>query len=155
VGALMVLVAAPAGAEQPQDCATPNALGVSRIITVDTRGGPWFGAPHGNPDLLAPGEVVLTFDDGPAPQTTRPILAALAAQCTKATFFMVGEMAAEYPDVVREVADQGHTLATHTWSHLNLKRLAPDTMKEQIESAFVAVEKAAGTKIAPFFRYPY
>ena len=68
---------------------------------------------------------------------------------------MVGEMAAEYPDVVREVAEQGHTLGTHTWSHLNLKRLHADAMKEQIEAAITAVEKSAGAKIAPFFRYPY
>jgi peptidoglycan/xylan/chitin deacetylase (PgdA/CDA1 family) len=75
----------------------------------------------GDRELLAPGEIVLTFDDGPAPLSTRPILAALAAQCTKATFFMVGEMAVEHADVVREVAEQGHTLGTHTWSHLQSK----------------------------------
>ena len=154
-GAFVATLASATVAEEPQNCGTANALGVSRTITIDATGGPWFGAPHGNPDLLAPGEVVLTFDDGPAPQTTRPILAALAAQCTKATFFMVGEMAAEYPDVVREVAEQGHTLGTHTWSHLNLKRLHADAMKEQIEAAITAVEKSAGAKIAPFFRYPY
>jgi peptidoglycan/xylan/chitin deacetylase (PgdA/CDA1 family) len=82
-------------------------------------------------------------------------LAALAAQCTRATFFMVGEMAAEHAEVVREVAEQGHTIGTHTWSHLNLKRLPDDKMKQQIEAAFTAVEKAAGVPIAPFFRYPY
>jgi peptidoglycan/xylan/chitin deacetylase (PgdA/CDA1 family) len=142
-------------AEEPQSCPRPDTLGVSRVLTIDATGGPWFGAPHGNRDVLEPGEVVLTFDDGPAPQTTRPILAALAAQCTKATFFMVGEMAAEYPDVVHEVAEQGHTLGTHTWSHLNLRRLGQEQAKGQIERAFTAVEKAAGVKIAPFFRYPY
>jgi peptidoglycan-N-acetylglucosamine deacetylase len=155
-GVLFAILATSAPAEDPQGaCPTPDALGVSRIIKIDATGGPWFGAPHGDPDLLAAGEVVLTFDDGPAPNSTRPILAALAAQCTKATFFMVGEMAAEYPDVVREVVEQGHTLGTHTWSHLNLARLGPDAMKEQIEAAFNAVEKSAGVKIAPFFRYPY
>src|SRR5262245_60158951 len=110
-----------AAAETQQTCTTPDALGVSRVIEVDTSGGPWFGTPHGNPDFLAPGEVVLTFDDGPAPRTTRPILQALAAQCTKATFFMVGEMAAEHPEMVREVIEQGHTAGTHTWSHVNLR----------------------------------
>jgi peptidoglycan/xylan/chitin deacetylase (PgdA/CDA1 family) len=136
-------------------CATPDALGVSRTIEVDTTGGPWFGEPHGNPDFLQPGEVVLTFDDGPYAPTTRSILAALAAQCTKAVFFMVGEMAVAYPDVVREVVAQGHTVGTHTWSHANLKARSPDGIKMQIETAFTAVEKAAGVPIAPFFRYPY
>lgn len=155
-GVFLAMFATSALAEDPRgECTTPDALEVSRIIKIDPTGGPWFGAPHGDPDLLAPGEVVLTFDDGPAPNTTRPILAALAAQCTKATFFMVGEMAAEYPDVVREVVEQGHTVGTHTWSHLNLATLGPDAMKAQIEAAFTAVEKSARAKIAPFFRYPY
>src|SRR5262245_39621244 len=144
-----------ASAETHQTCPNPGALGVSRVVEIDASGGPWFGAPHGDRELLAPGEVVLTFDDGPIPRSTRPILAALAAECTSATFFIVGEMAAEHPDVVREIAEQGHTLGTHTWSHLNLKRLPGDQMKLQIEAAFTAVEKAAGAPIAPFFRYPY
>jgi peptidoglycan-N-acetylglucosamine deacetylase len=155
VCAILGVMLPAAAAEQAESCATPDALGVSRTIKIDATGGPWFGAPHGDRDFLAAAEVVLTFDDGPAPHTTRSILAALAAQCTKATFFMVGEMAAEYPDVVREVAEQGHTVGTHTWSHRNLKRLREEQMKGQIEAAFTAVEKAAGVKIAPFFRYPY
>jgi len=146
--------ATSASAETQQTCPS-DALGVARVVEIDTSGGPWFGAPFGDRELLVAGEVVLTFDDGPMPRSTRPILAALAAQCTRATFFMVGEMAAEHADVVREVAEQGHTIGTHTWSHLNLKRLPDDKMKLQIEAAFTAVEKAAGVPIAPFFRYPY
>jgi len=133
----------------------PDVLGVSRVIDVDTTGGPWVGGPYGNRELLAPREVVLTFDDGPRPGSTPAILAALAAQCTSATFFMVGEMAAKYPDVVRQVAEEGHTVGTHTWSHLNLKRLPQDKMKQQIEAALTGVDKAAGVPVAPFFRYPY
>jgi peptidoglycan-N-acetylglucosamine deacetylase len=149
------MVAAALPVEAQQACTTPGSIGVSRTIEIDTKGGPWFGAPHGDPGFLAPGEVVLTFDDGPSPRSTRHILAALAAQCTKATFFVVGAMAAAYPDVVREMAAEGHTIGTHTWSHLNLKRLSQEHAKAQIESAFTAVEKAAGGAIAPFFRYPY
>jgi peptidoglycan/xylan/chitin deacetylase (PgdA/CDA1 family) len=148
-------MSAAALAESETHCATPDALGVSRTIEIDATGGPWFGTPHGDPDFLAPGEVVITFDDGPVPRTTRPILAALAAQCAKATFFMVGEMAKEYPDLVREVAEQGHTIGTHTWSHRDLRRLPEDKMKAQIETALNGVAAAAGAPIAPFFRYPY
>jgi peptidoglycan-N-acetylglucosamine deacetylase len=148
-----LMAPAAAGAQQP--CDASKGIGVARTIDVDATGGPWFGEPHGNPDFLAPGEVVLTFDDGPSPHSTPPILAALAAECAKATFFIVGEMAVAYPDVVREVASQGHTIGTHTWSHANLRWLASSTMKAQIESAFTEVEKAAGVPIAPFFRYPY
>jgi peptidoglycan-N-acetylglucosamine deacetylase len=132
-----------------------HTLGVSRTIEVDTTGGPWFGAPQGDPNFLAPGEVVLTFDDGPAPSSTRAILAALAAECTKATFFVLGEMAAAHPDVVREMDAQGHTIGTHTWSHPNLRRLSDEKMRGQIEAAFIAAETGAGRPIAPFFRYPY
>ena len=154
LAAFCVVRGVPASAETQQTCPS-EALGVARVVDIDASGGPWFGAPFGDRELLVPGEVVLTFDDGPMPRSTRPILAALAAQCTRATFFMVGEMAAEHADVVREVAEQGHTIGTHTWSHLNLKRLPDDKMKLQIEAAFTAIEKAAGMPIAPFFRYPY
>jgi peptidoglycan/xylan/chitin deacetylase (PgdA/CDA1 family) len=148
---LSVLAAYPALAQET--CV--NKLGVSRIIEVDATGGPWFGAPHGDPNFLAPGEVVLTFDDGPTPRTTRPILSALAAECTKATFFVLGEMAAAHGDVIREIDAHGHTIGTHTWSHRNLKRLSNERMKVEIESTFAAVETSVGHPIAPFFRYPY
>ena len=95
-----------------ENACPPNALGVSRTAEIDTTGGPWFGSPRGDKDFLAPGEVVLTFDDGPTPRNSRTILAALAAHCTKATFFMLGEMAAEYPSLVKEIATLGHTILT-------------------------------------------
>jgi peptidoglycan/xylan/chitin deacetylase (PgdA/CDA1 family) len=147
-------MAPPLAAATDKAC-PPDALGVARTVDIDATGGPWLGAPHGDPDLLHAGEVVLTFDDGPIPLTTRPILAALAAECTKATFFMVGRMAAAYPDVVREVVAGGHTVGTHTWSHPNLALMSAGGMKGQIETAISAVQKAAGEPIAPFFRYPY
>jgi peptidoglycan/xylan/chitin deacetylase (PgdA/CDA1 family) len=150
-----VVIFAASGLQAEEACKSADALGVSRSVEVDTTGGPWFGEPFGNPDFLKPGEVVLTFDDGPSPLTTRPILEALAAQCTKAVFFMVGEMAAEHPEMVREVAAQGHAIGTHTWSHANLKQRSFEAIKTQIEAAFTAVERAAGGPIAPFFRYPY
>src|SRR5262245_31551197 len=68
---------------------------------------------------------------------------------------MVGEMAAKYPNVVREVAEQGHTVGTHTWSHLNLRRVSEYKMKQQIEAALTEVDKVVGVPVAPFFRYPY
>jgi peptidoglycan/xylan/chitin deacetylase (PgdA/CDA1 family) len=138
-----------------QPACPPGALGVSRTIEVDTHGGRHFGEPTGDPDFLAHGEVVLTFDDGPVPKYTRPILAALKAQCTKATFFSVGEMAAQYPDVIKEVAAEGHTIATHTWSHKNLAHLSRDKLAVEIETGVSAVNQAVGAAPAPFFRFPY
>jgi peptidoglycan-N-acetylglucosamine deacetylase len=153
VAALMVMVSSCS--VLAGDACPAGTLGVSRVLEVDTTGGPWYGAPNGDPNFLAPGEVVLTFDDGPSPNDTREILAALAKECTKATFFVVGEMVAEHPEIVKEVAEQGHTIGTHTWSHPNLaKLLLPDVTRE-IEATFDAAQKASPEPVAPFFRYPY
>ncbi|MGE3067186.1 MAG: polysaccharide deacetylase family protein [Hyphomicrobiaceae bacterium] len=155
VAALAIALAAASSPARAEPACGPDKLGVSRVAEIDTTGGPAFGEPFGRKDFLAPGEVVLTFDDGPSPATTRPILAALAEQCTKATFFVVGSMVRAHPEVLKEEVAQGHTVGTHTWSHPNLKRLSSDRAKAQVEEAFTMAEKAAGQPIAPFFRYPY
>lgn len=138
-------------------CATHgDLLGLSRIVEIDTTGGPHFGrVAQGGFDFLADGEIVLTFDDGPLRPYTRAVLKALAAECTKATFFMVGRMAAADPTVVREVAAHGHTVAAHTWSHAKLQGLPADKANDEIELGFSAVARALGAPMAPFFRFPY
>ena len=82
-----------AAAAAPGSCANrPNALGVARVVEIDTTGGPGFGFEHfKSHDFLREGEVVLTFDDGPWPRNTPAVLAALAAHCTKAIFFPIGK----------------------------------------------------------------
>jgi len=140
-------------------CPNPkDALGVSRIVEIDAKSGPLFGAftkYEKEPRFLEPKEVVLTFDDGPLPKYTKPILEALDKFCTKATFFSVGQMAQAYPDWSKEVMGRGHTLGTHTWSHpMNLKALPLAKAEDQIERGFAAVALSAGQPIAPFFRFP-
>ena len=155
-----MLLAGTAGfalADEP--CANPKgALGVSRIVEIDTKAGPLYGGftkYEKEPRFLGPKEVVLTFDDGPMPKYTKPILDALDRFCTKATFFYVGQMAQAYPDMVKEVMGRGHTMGTHTWSHpLNLRALTLAKAEDQIERGFAAVALAAGQPIAPFFRFP-
>ncbi|MFT3731645.1 MAG: polysaccharide deacetylase family protein [Hyphomicrobium sp.] len=154
VSSALLLSLSAAHARADETCAA-GTLGVSRTIEVDTTGGPWFGEPHGDRDFLKPGEVVLTFDDGPSPADTREILAALAKQCTKATFFMVGEMVAVHPEIVKEVASQGHTIGTHTWSHPNVARLTLPEIQHEVEATFDIVQKNSPEPVAPFFRYPY
>ena len=85
------------------------ALGVSRTVEIDTTGGPKFGAQYPGNDFLQPGEIVLTFDDGPSRAKTPAILSALAAHCTKGTFLIVGRMALVEPELLREVAHAGRT----------------------------------------------
>ena len=119
--ACCVGVLAPAVARAQEACTPgPNALGVSRVVEIDTSAGPRFGVQYKEHDLLADGEVVLTFDDGPLRAYTKPVLEALQAHCTKATFFVVGRMAVADPEMVREYARLGHTVGIHTWSHANL-----------------------------------
>ena len=156
---LALLALAGAGPTLAASCAHPEtALGVSRVIEIDTSGGPIFGSAtkrEKEHDLLAENEVVLTFDDGPVPWVTTPILDTLDQYCTKATFFAVGEMAISHPAAMKDVIARGHTVGTHTWSHPNnLKRLTFDKAKDQIERGFAAVTLGAGTGIAPFFRFP-
>ncbi|MEQ1719078.1 MAG: polysaccharide deacetylase family protein [Hyphomicrobium sp.] len=106
------------------------------------------------PSVLKSKEVVLTFDDGPMPWVTRSILDTLDQFCAKATFFSVGRMALAYPATLRDVMARGHTLGTHTFSHpFRLPRMAPSLAHNEIERGFAAVAAAAGTPIAPFFRF--
>src|SRR5438045_8184985 len=100
------------------DCPRPDALGTSRTLVVDAKAHPLIGTMQYRETLpLNDGEVVLTFDDGPLPKHSNQILDILAAQCVKATFFMVGRQAQANPEGVRKVRDAGHTVATHTQSH--------------------------------------
>lgn len=147
---------APAAFAQ-QKCANPNALGVSRTVEIDTTGGPGFGMEHYKAhDFLAMKEVVLTFDDGPQKIHTEHVLAALAEHCTKATFFSIGKMALGYPEIIRKVAAEGHTIGTHTWSHADLrKKVTGKAAIDEIERGVSAVRRATGVAIAPFFRFPF
>jgi peptidoglycan-N-acetylglucosamine deacetylase len=138
-------------------CAKPDALGVSRVVEVDTAGGPAFGFQHFKQlDFLADREVVLTFDDGPWPGHTPAVLKALADECTKAVFFPIGKHATYHPEILRQVAAAGHTVGAHTWSHANLnsKKMTDQLARDEIEKGYSAVKLALGAAPAPFFRFP-
>jgi peptidoglycan/xylan/chitin deacetylase (PgdA/CDA1 family) len=139
------------------NCANPNAIGVSRVVQIDTTGGPGFGFEHFKQlDFLRDKEVVLTFDDGPWPVNTPSVLKTLAEECTKAIFFPIGKHATYYPEILKTVAEQGHTIGSHTWSHANLnnKKLTEAQQKEEIEKGFSAVKWALGAAPSPLFRFP-
>ncbi|MGJ4927835.1 polysaccharide deacetylase family protein [Bradyrhizobium sp. HKCCYLS2038] len=138
-------------------CANPDALGISRTVVVDTKGGPGFGLDHFKQfDFLADREVVLTFDDGPWPVNTPAVLKALADECTTGIFFTIGKHATYHPEILRQVLAAGHVVGVHTWSHVNLngKKMTDQTAKEELEKGFSAVKFALGTNPAPFFRFP-
>jgi peptidoglycan/xylan/chitin deacetylase (PgdA/CDA1 family) len=148
--------AAPAPAKAP--CANPNALGIARVVEIDTTGGPGFGFEHFKQlDFLRDKEVVLTFDDGPWPLNTPSVLKTLADECTTGIFFSIGKHATYYPEILKQVAAAGHTVGSHTWSHATLtnKKLSEQQRKEEIEKGFSAVKWAlGGASPAPFFRFP-
>ena len=143
-------------AEKKECPGNPDPLGVERVVEIDTTGGPGFGFQNYKMyDFLQPKEVVLTFDDGPLPNRTTAILAALKAECTKATFFSVGKVAAGYPEILREEAKEGHTIGAHTVLHKDLSKMPIQEAKDEIEKSFSIVHRAVDGPTAPFFRFPF
>jgi len=153
--------------DMPTSCSNPNALGISRVVEIDTTGGPGFGFEHFKAhDFLREGEVVLTFDDGPWPKNTRAVLTALAAHCTKAIFFPIGLHATYEPGLLKEVAAAGHAVGSHTWCHQDLSKTKGhcnvngkvQTVEynpiDEIEKGVSAVHWAVGGPTAPYFRFP-
>jgi peptidoglycan/xylan/chitin deacetylase (PgdA/CDA1 family) len=148
-------------AAQAADCPRPGTLGTARVLAVDAATYPRVGLQSFAQTLpLADKEVVLTFDDGPNPPTTTPILEALARECVRATFFMIGRNAAANPALVKRIAAEGHTIGYHTWSHANLMRTPASEAIAQIDRGISAVEmalhgSASSVPTTPFFRFPY
>ena len=163
MNALAAALAVPmawSAAAQAADCPREGTLGTSRILRVDAAATPRVGLKN-YPQTLPLGdhEVVLTFDDGPWPPTTPKVLAALASECVRATFFLIGKPASEHPDLARRIAAEGHTIGHHTWLHRSLKRIPPGETTEEIDRGIAADEMAlhgvaSRIPITPFFRFP-
>jgi peptidoglycan/xylan/chitin deacetylase (PgdA/CDA1 family) len=150
------IAAAPASAA---DCpGNPGALGTSRTLVVDPREHPRIGTMQYAETLpLQDHEVVLTFDDGPLPPHSTQVLDILAAQCVKATFFIIGRMARGFPEGVRRVRDAGHSIGTHSQNHpLSMNRMPIERARQEIDDGIAATEAALGgpSSLAPFFRIP-
>src|SRR5215470_2449652 len=158
---------APLPSAASTSCSNPNAIGIARVVEIDTTGGPSFGFEHfKSHDFLREGEVVLTFDDGPWPKNTPAVLAALAAHCTKAIFFPIGLHATYEPSILKQVAAAGHAVGSHTWCHQDLSKTkgrcnvngkvqtVEYDPKEEIEMGISAVHWAVGGPTAPYFRFP-
>lgn len=149
------------GSADAAECPRKDALGTSRILSVDAKSTPRVGLKSFPQTLaLADHEVVLTFDDGPNPPTTSKVLAALAQECVRATFFLIGLHASEHPDMVKRIAREGHTIGHHTWSHPFMARIPFEKAKTEIDRGIAADEMAlkgvsTTTPSTPFFRFPY
>ncbi len=136
----------------------PDALGVSRTITVSPRDYGRLGLMQYRRSLpLNDREVVLTFDDGPIPPYTDRVLDVLARDCVLATFFLVGRHAAAHPEAARRVLGAGHTIGNHSQNHsLHFQAMARARAEQEVETGFHTLAVALGRDdaVAPFFRVP-
>jgi peptidoglycan/xylan/chitin deacetylase (PgdA/CDA1 family) len=155
--ALLAGALTPAAAESCPG-GRPDALGTSRTLVVDPAEHTRIGTMQYRETLpLQDHEVVLTFDDGPLPPHSGQVLETLASECVKATFFIIGRMAKQFPDGVRKMYDAGHTIGTHSENHpLSFHTMPIERAKQEIEDGIAHTAAALGdpAKVAPFFRIP-
>ncbi len=88
--------------------------------------------------------IALTFDDGPHATNTPRLLDMLKQRKVKATFFVVGQCAAEYPDIMRRIAAEGHELASHSWSHPQLSSMSEAGVRDQLQKTHDIIIQTAG-----------
>jgi peptidoglycan/xylan/chitin deacetylase (PgdA/CDA1 family) len=132
-----------------------RTLGTSRVLPLNPQEIPRIGQKDGAPSLpLADGEFVLTFDDGPLPATTIHILDTLRRHQVRAQFFLIGRNATEHPALVQRMLSDGHGLGNHTDRHRWLDKIPHDQALKDIMDGEVAIRKASGGQINPFFRFP-
>ncbi len=98
--------------------------------------------------------VAMTFDDGPSAKLTPKLLDLLAAHHMKATFFVVGENAADHPEILQRAVREGHEIANHTWSHPNLAKMGDDGVRRELQKTDDAIRSAIGTR-PTLMRPPY
>ena len=113
----------------------PNALGTSRVMTIDPQKFPRIGTVQYTRSLpLEDKEVVLTFDDGPMPPYTNRVLDVLAEHCVKANYFIIRRMARGYPEPLEIIHAGGHIIGSHNQNHpLAFERMPPGAVQEEIE----------------------
>jgi peptidoglycan/xylan/chitin deacetylase (PgdA/CDA1 family) len=149
----LLLSLALAAAAAPPAC-DAQALGTSRTLTLPRAAGAWGTVQHAPLPGLAPKEVVLTFDDGPRPESTPLVLQALAAQCVQATFFMNGEPMARHPALARQVRDAGHSVGMHGFRHDNFPQLPAAEQGRDLKAMIATYTEVLGEAPAAF-RFPF
>ena len=148
----------PAPAHQDVPAAPPLPAVFNQQVVVGPGKPPLMpdkAGPFGSRMTTGTLQVALTFDDGPDPKYTPEVLALLGEYQVKATFCLVGEMAAQFPELVREIVDQGHTLCNHTWDHdVELGKKTKALIRADMQRTNDAIHKAVpGAKIS-YFRHP-
>ncbi len=152
-----ITLTSPALWKKPPSQITSNATGTTHTVVPVQRQipvhAPVLGYPLFNGNTHLP-EIALTFDDGPNPFYTPQVLAILQKHGVKASFFDVGYLVADYPNIVRQEYHQGNIVANHSWSHPVLTYLSAQAILSQLTSATNAIQAAIGVR-PTFFRPPY
>lgn len=98
--------------------------------------------------------IALTFDDGPHPVYTPMLLEGLKKRDVKASFFLLGKAAEEYPDIVKEMHEKGHLIGNHTYHHVDIKNANADMIEKEVVSANELIEEITG-QYPQFIRPPF
>jgi len=99
--------------------------------------------------------VALTFDDGPDPEDTPALLDVLREHHVKATFCLWGDHVRQYPDLVRRIAAEGHTLCNHTMTHADLSSWTPEQVRADLQATSDLIHSIVPKEDIPYFRAPY
>ncbi|MBU2567378.1 MAG: polysaccharide deacetylase family protein [Elusimicrobia bacterium] len=90
--------------------------------------------------------IALTFDDGPYPEYTQKLLSILENENAKATFFVIGRHVNRHPELIKQIHAAGHEIGGHTYNHLNITRLTPDALQNELEMTRKAIASATGAR---------
>lgn len=99
-------------------------------------------------------KIALTFDDGPNPKSTPVLLDGLSARNVKASFFVIGENAACYPEIVEREAEEGHIVGNHTYHHVELTKLTEEAADDEIRKTNAVIDAITGQQ-TEYMRPPY
>jgi peptidoglycan/xylan/chitin deacetylase (PgdA/CDA1 family) len=136
-----------------QSPGTAAGLGTSRTLVLP-RSAAAYGRMQHAPLPLQPGEIVLTFDDGPNPASTPAVLQALAGEHVRATFFMNGEPLLRAPELARRVRAEGHSVGMHGFEHAHFSQVSPERQMDDLQSMQDAFTRIFGDR-APAYRFPF
>lgn len=148
---------------QPSTSATPSSTATAAAApsraTLDSASAGYLDLPKkstiGYSSVHVDGPyIAMTFDDGPEPKLTPKLLDLLKAKGIKATFFVVGQNAADYPDVLKRAISEGHEIGNHSWSHPNFAKMSDGAVTNELQKTHDAILQATGVK-PTLLRPPY